>query len=221
MLSISSPRTASTAGGAAQGEMTSVSRTQPTARYAESRRRALERRAEILEGVPLGQCACGCGKTTPVAPKTIARIGHIKGEPTPILKGHRAARQPCEADYDEGPNGCWLWSGAITSTGYGHLAVNRRWVRAHRWYYEYYVGAIPEGLQLDHLCGVRHCVNPAHLEPVTQTENVRRGRNTRLTFEQAAQVRASTRKPAELAAQFGVSQGAIYSVLSGFSWKDA
>ena len=48
-------------------------------------------------------------------------------------------------------------------------------VLAHRWSYEYHVGPIPDGLQLDHLCRVRHCVNPQHLEPVTARENTLRG----------------------------------------------
>lgn len=66
---------------------------------------------------------------------------------------------------------CWLWTGAKTTNGYG--AFDKR--VAHRWLYERVVGPVPEGLQLDHLCRVRHCVNPAHLEPVTQRENLYRG----------------------------------------------
>lgn len=79
------------------------------------------------------------------------------------------------------PNrGCWLWTGA-KKQGYGYFydgsRANDRGPnhRAHRWIYEHLVGPIPDGLQLDHLCRVRHCVNPAHLEPVTAGENIRRG----------------------------------------------
>lgn len=75
----------------------------------------------------------------------------------------------------DGPGGCWLWTGHRTSGGYGGVALSGRSLRAHRVAYELLVGPIPEGLQLDHLCRVRLCVNPDHLEPVTQTENVRRG----------------------------------------------
>lgn len=72
--------------------------------------------------------------------------------------------------------GCWFWTGARTSTGYGNFMVDgRRWVKAHRWAYERLIGAIPWGLELDHLCRVRHCVNVAHLEPVTHRENGIRG----------------------------------------------
>lgn len=74
------------------------------------------------------------------------------------------------------PNtGCWLWSGAVTPAGYGKIAINRRLKAAHRLSYEMNVGPIPEGLEIDHLCKVKCCVNPAHLEPVTHSENCRRG----------------------------------------------
>lgn len=73
---------------------------------------------------------------------------------------------------------CWLWTGFITRDGYGKYSIkaDRGIVtkRPHRMAYELLVGHIPEGLHIDHLCGVRHCVNPTHLEPVTQAENNRR-----------------------------------------------
>jgi hypothetical protein len=86
------------------------------------------------------------------------------------------------------PNtGCWLWTGCLTSKGYGHFGLNRRAILAHRAAYELLVGPIPSGLELDHLCRVRSCVNPAHLEPVTHAENVRRGaaHGTYGSFERA------------------------------------
>jgi hypothetical protein len=75
----------------------------------------------------------------------------------------------------EAPDGCWLWTGYSDAKGYGRLNFNGRPQKAHRAVYEALVGPIPDGLQLDHLCRVRGCVNPAHLEPVTLAENVRRG----------------------------------------------
>jgi hypothetical protein len=77
--------------------------------------------------------------------------------------------------------GCWLWTAGLTPAGYGAFHANGSHVkprgsgRAHRHAYEHFVGPIPDGLVLDHLCRVRHCVNPAHLEAVTDQENRRRG----------------------------------------------
>ena len=80
------------------------------------------------------------------------------------------------------PNsGCWLWLGHTTAAGYG--AWRERWGRkdpckhhyAHRDTYEAVKGTIPAGLEIDHLCRVRCCINPDHLEAVTHQENTRRG----------------------------------------------
>lgn len=72
--------------------------------------------------------------------------------------------------------GCWLWRGLVMPDGYGQVQMKGARARvAHRVAYEEIKGAIPEGLVLDHLCRVRHCVNPAHLEPVTLAENTARG----------------------------------------------
>jgi hypothetical protein len=74
------------------------------------------------------------------------------------------------------PNsGCWLWLEATDLKGYALMIVNGKTKRVHRLAYESLVGPIPDGLQLDHLCRVRCCVNPKHLEPVTNRENGRRG----------------------------------------------
>ncbi len=74
------------------------------------------------------------------------------------------------------PDGCWHWTGSRVHNGYGLFWIGGSNVRAHRAMYELMVGPIPAGLDLDHLCRVRHCVNPEHLEPVTRAENLRRAR---------------------------------------------
>ncbi|MGE3795896.1 MAG: HNH endonuclease signature motif containing protein [Dehalococcoidia bacterium] len=77
-------------------------------------------------------------------------------------------------------DGCWLWTGARSKGGYGRFSVGSRadgtyrLGLAHRVAYELFVGAIPDGLHIDHLCRVTACVNPQHLEAVTSTENRRR-----------------------------------------------
>lgn len=70
---------------------------------------------------------------------------------------------------------CWLWTGSRTTAGYGNLGIEGQTHYAHRLAYALVVGPIPARRVLDHLCRVRHCVNPAHLEPVTDRENIRRG----------------------------------------------
>lgn len=69
---------------------------------------------------------------------------------------------------------CWIWARAMLKTGYGALRRDGKTLRAHRWMYEQHVGPIPTGKHLDHLCCVRACVNPEHLDPVTKRENERR-----------------------------------------------
>lgn len=72
---------------------------------------------------------------------------------------------------------CWLWIGSTYLNGYGKFASPQQY--AHRFAYEDLVVEIPEGLQIDHLCRVRNCVRPEHLEPVTLSVNVRRGHEAR------------------------------------------
>lgn len=76
---------------------------------------------------------------------------------------------------------CWLWSGALMTGGYGGFWLDGAMRLAHRLSYEWSVGPIPPGLEIDHLCRVRHCVNPAHLEAVTPAVNVRREPRNQVT----------------------------------------
>ncbi len=89
-----------------------------------------------------------------------------------------------------GDDECWLWGASLDAYGYGQFgfATPTGWtmVKAHRLSYELLVDQIPLGYSIDHLCRVRSCVNPSHLEPVTWKENLRRGdghpgRNARKT----------------------------------------
>ena len=77
---------------------------------------------------------------------------------------------------------CWLWTAATERNGYGVFtpaAGDMKQQVAHRFGYEHLVEAVPDGLELDHLCRVRNCVNPDHLEAVTREENIRRAKEAR------------------------------------------
>lgn len=76
-------------------------------------------------------------------------------------------------------SGCWNWLQYRSPQGYGRFTFGGKILVAHRWSYERFVGPIPDGLQLDHLCRNTSCVNPDHLEPVTNAENQRRAAEAR------------------------------------------
>ena len=113
-------------------------------------------------------CACGCGQeTTWYRGKRCTHVfGHGRRKSTRHIEEDRGYRTPC-----------WIWQLCIGKNGYGygHLPGTRQGALAHRLAYEERHGAIPDGLVLDHLCRVKACVNPDHLEAVPQRVNVRRG----------------------------------------------
>lgn len=102
----------------------------------------------------------------------VKRHGSAGGVAPDVFQGSDAERL---WSYVTKSDGCWTWTGSIRADGYGVISINDRMVRAHRLTYETMVGPIPEGLTLDHLCRNRACVRPDHLEPVTRSENLRRG----------------------------------------------
>lgn len=74
-------------------------------------------------------------------------------------------------------NGCWVWTGGKNPNGYGSMTINQRKVLAHRFAYENFRMPIPPELELDHLCRNPSCANPFHLEPVTHSVNILRGKS--------------------------------------------
>jgi hypothetical protein len=149
-------------------------------------------------------CACGCGEAGP---------GKFR-------RGHH--QRPHDSDYRTEDCGhetaCWIWQKALDRHGYGVAAVGRKMGRAHRVYYERHVGPISAGLQLDHLCRNPACVNPAHLEPVTNAENSRRGAKAKLTWADAEAIRASSLTARALAEEFGVSFHTVKEIRRGRTW---
>ena len=75
--------------------------------------------------------------------------------------------------------GCWMWTASRDNGGYSKVQFEGHLLPAHRVSYTLFVGEIPEGLEIDHLCRNRRCVNPSHLEPVTRSENLIRGHKAR------------------------------------------
>jgi hypothetical protein len=94
------------------------------------------------------------------------RRSDLRGGPEPFLSRFLAKVQP--------HGDCWIWTASLTR-GYGTIQINGKYKYAHRLAFEWAGGAIPHGLQIDHLCRNRACVNPGHLEPVTSRENTLRG----------------------------------------------
>jgi len=127
----------------------------------------------------MSACECGCGRQTAIATRNDTPKGAVKGQPRRFVHGHRPRRldRTFWPRVSPEPTGCWFWTGQTITNGYGVTASGRRGARrlAHRLAYELLIGPIPSGLDLDHLCRIRLCVNPTHLEPVTRRENLRRG----------------------------------------------
>lgn len=128
-----------------------------------------------------------------------------------------------------GLDGCWEWTGALTSAGYGQW--RRGCQQAHRFAWQLVNGPIPNGKHVCHTCDNRRCVRPSHLFLGTHLDNMA-DRNTKqrhahgegharalLTVEQVRQIRAAPRAVRALAAKYGVSKSTIYAVRSGQNWR--
>lgn len=131
--------------------------------------------------------------------------------------------------------GCWLWTGALASDGYGLVSqrVDGKNIckRAHRLSYELHVGPIPTGASVLHKCDTPICINPQHLFIGTQKDNTddarRKGRHvhgerhgaSKLTEDDVRAIRIDSRSLREIAKAYGVTPGPIYAIKSGRKWR--
>lgn len=122
------------------------------------------------------------------------------------------------------PNGCWRWTRALTTSGYGHFSLKNRYYQAHRLFYILFIGPIPDSLEPDHLCRNRACVNPSHMELVTHAVNGQRGERTFLTPAQVSAIRAARMDGVgvrALARQYGVNHSTVSRIANGLTWRES
>ena len=124
------------------------------------------------------------------------------------------------------PNDCWEWTGCANKrTGYGKKQwLGETWL-AHRWVWTMLFGTIQKDMTINHMCSNRICVNPHHLEVVSSIDNVRHGAGTKLTLEQASEIKESGKNRKwgdgkKLAEKYGVSGALIHDIWNGRAWKD-
>lgn len=170
-----------------------------------------------------GLCECGCGEPAPISPVTDRRAGRIKGQPIRFINGHQNRWKGPSMELVDGGYGdpCWKWLRCLNNYGYGLIRVDGKSRLAHRHLWERTRGPIPDGLEPDHLCRNRWCVKPRHLELVTRAENARRGSRTKLTLDQAREIKHSNQTYKALAERFGVGLSTVWAIRTGKNWKDA
>ena len=171
--------------------------------------------------IPLGLCQCGCGQKTKISPVTSHTYGHVKGQPVRYVPGHHAKIMDDDRYTVDSATGCWNFRGRPNNDGYCMFVKDGVTHLAHRYFYEKHRGPIPEGMEPDHLCRNRRCMNPDHLEAVTHTENMRRASATILTVDAVSEIkRLPNVKARILAERFGVKKCTIDAVRCGKNWKD-
>jgi hypothetical protein len=170
-------------------------------------------------------CECGCGHPAPIAKRNHTGWGWVKGESMRFLRGHGnlgiKTRKEGQQYIIDPVTGCWNWQRYKDDKGYGVIKRRGKNYQAHRYLYEKHKGKIPGELQLDHLCRNTSCVNPGHLEPVTNAENTRRGLNAKLNKEQVTEIKrriTNGEKQINLAHEFNVSTGCINGIAKEKSW---
>lgn len=142
-------------------------------------------------------CACGCG----------VELKPYRGRYPQFIRGHHRRLPETWEEQDQGHDTlCWIWQRPLGTHGYGVVTRNGRQITAPRAFYETRYGRIPSGLEPDHLCQVKACVNPEHLELVTRAENARRGPLGKLTQQDIDEIIGTEGPHLEMAMKHGVTR---------------
>lgn len=166
-------------------------------------------------------CACGC-----LQPLLAGNFVNLRGE----LKNHGRLRGTSSYTIEDRgyETPCWIWQSSLNKWGYAKLKRDGVTQGGHRLFYSAYIRMLAPSHAgsdgLDHLCKVRRCVNPQHLELVTCVENIHRGKVTKLSPEQVETIRLRVltgENQHRIASDFGVAQSQISRIKCGVRWSTA
>lgn len=139
---------------------------------------------------------------------------------TPMRPSIHRLTRPDRPAYKISRNGCWVWLGAFTQKGwrgYGYRRWNGKVIPAHRIFYEELVGPIPLGMDIDHICRKRKCVNPAHLRPLPRHLNLQTGKGKKISWtlrEDAVRRVLDGESQRAVARSLDVTQATVFSYLA-------
>lgn len=147
--------------------------------YARLRRHGDTGAAGKMHAVSWAGATCtvdGCEKAVKATGLCLAHYKRKAKYGSPTGRPHKpTAAESFAAKITPGDGGCWQWIGTMHAAGYGVFRHDGQQWLAHRWSFEHHIAPVPDELVIDHLCRNRACVNPWHMEPVTNEENLRRG----------------------------------------------
>lgn len=163
-----------------------------------------------------------------IAPKRERVLNGLSAEEIPLYHARFLAKFE-----RRGANECWPWTGSLREFGYGQMCIKGSLITSHRLAYFFETGQpLRSSVVIRHACDNPRCVNPRHLLPGTNLDNIRdrveRGRSrggfgennkAKLREAQVREIKASPDSPADLAKRYNVSRATIYAIKTGFRWK--